>query len=44
MEIKGLKIHFTDQQKQKIIDEVKDILDSGQLAVGNMFKPLNKIE
>ena len=34
MEIKGLKIHFTDQQKAKILDEVKDILDSGQLASG----------
>ena len=34
MEIKGLKIHFTEQQKKKIINEVKDILDSGQLAAG----------
>ena len=34
MEIKGLKIYFTDQQKAKILDEVKDILDSGQLASG----------
>ena len=34
MEIKGLKIHFTDKQKTKILDDVKDILDSGQLAAG----------
>lgn len=34
MEIKGLKIHFTDKQKSKISESLKDILDTGQLAAG----------
>ena len=34
MDIKGLKIYFTDKQKNKILEDVKDILDSGQLAAG----------
>ncbi len=34
MEIKGLKIHFSNYQKSKILNDLRDILDSGQLAAG----------
>jgi len=34
MDVKGLKIHFTDKQKSKILEDLKDILDTGQLAAG----------
>ena len=38
MDIKGLKIHFTDNQKLKITEDLKDILDTGQLAAGKYVK------
>ena len=38
MSIQGLKIHFTSEQKAKILSEVRDILDTGQLAAGEYVK------
>ena len=34
MDIKGLKIYFTDNQKSKIFEDINDILNTGQLASG----------
>ena len=41
-EIKGLKIHFTNKQKSKIFEDLKDILDTGQLAAGKYVEMFEK--
>ena len=36
--IPGLQIYFTENQKKQILNDVKDILDKGQLSAGEYVK------
>ncbi len=38
IQIQGLKVFFTETQKSKILKDIQDILDSGQLASGKYVK------
>ncbi len=42
MEVKSLKIFFSKKQKDKILKDVSDILDSGQLAAGEYVEKFEK--
>ena len=42
MDIKGLKIYFTENQKLKITEDLNDILNTGQLASGKYVETFEK--
>ena len=42
MDVKSLKIYFSTEQKKKILNDVSDILDSGQLAAGEYVEKFEK--
>ena len=44
MDIKGLKIYFTENQKLKITEDLNDILNTGQLASGKYVETFEKLD